>query len=564
MKPFRLVALVTNNDTVIGNTAVAFSHLPENYTLKTCRTLDHGRDLKQGAEPDLVLFDWAMLPELVGIHPTALAQFEQIIWLIPPQTDPLELPTTHPHLTYDQLDARHLRPILPPLPEPVPSYDILRQIFDEIPHPILLWRQTDDQHFVLEQANRAADGLGRGAMAQYLGNTAVEFFRGNQAILKRLQTTFETGQHQQISNHFRVETTQEVKWLVAHYVKINATHLLYLLQDITNERQAVLDVAYSEAHLRSIWDYVSDALVLSDAHGRVIDANQAYFDLYGYTREEIVDRDFAIIFPEEQRAVARAQYQQTFRAPHPPQALESMIELATGEQRFVETTIAFITNEVGERLALLSSIRDISKRKQAQQALLEVQGRLVQSEKLATIGELLASVAHELNNPVTTLVLNAELLQQYNHPADNPVFDRLLTTIISQAQRSSKIVHNLLDFARQRPPERTETQLNELVLATIELLVYELRTRNVRLETVLSPDLPQVVVDAQQIQQVLVNLLNNAIQALEGRMPKLIAISTQFVHGRVQIAITDNGPGIPLDQQQQIFNSFFTTKEPGL
>lgn len=205
-------------------------------------------------------------------------------------------------------------------------------------------------------------------------------------------------------------------------------------------------------------------------------------------------------------------------------------------------------------------------------ALRNAQARLVQSEKLAAIGELVAGVAHELNNPLTSIIGFAQLLQ-YSE-LDNENWEDL-DKIVTQARRAAGIVRSLLDFARQRPPERKPVQVNDVLGSTLNLLAYELRTRNIEWTTHYSPDLPLTMADPQQLQQVFVNLVHNACQAMnEARGYGHLDITSALVpsafldhqHGAkpvIRVVIQDDGPGIPPDILPRIFNPFFTTKPPG-
>lgn len=195
------------------------------------------------------------------------------------------------------------------------------------------------------------------------------------------------------------------------------------------------------------------------------------------------------------------------------------------------------------------------------ETLKSTQGQLIQSEKLSGIGEFIAGVAHELNNPLTSVLGFSEMLRL----ADiDPKHKRYLEMVNKSALRCQKIVQALLGFARPRAPERTVVCANHVIEAALEILQYQLRTSNVRAETHLDPQLPFVFMDPHQIQQVLVNIINNARQAIETHQTDgWIRITSEAAGAFIRITIQDNGPGIPSEHLARIFDPFFTTKEVG-
>ena len=189
------------------------------------------------------------------------------------------------------------------------------------------------------------------------------------------------------------------------------------------------------------------------------------------------------------------------------------------------------------------------------------QSQLVQSEKLSGIGEFVAGVAHELNNPLTTVMGFSEMLHKSSTEERQK---HQLDMVHKSARRCHKIVQNLLSFARQRQPERKAVDVNKLLQASAEFLDYQMRTSNVELLFTLAPNLPTTLADPHQLQQVFINILNNARQAIEAHQPSgVIRISTALDDGVIRIVMHDNGPGIAPENLTKIFNPFFTTKEVG-
>jgi signal transduction histidine kinase/CheY-like chemotaxis protein len=191
----------------------------------------------------------------------------------------------------------------------------------------------------------------------------------------------------------------------------------------------------------------------------------------------------------------------------------------------------------------------------------KTQAQLVQSEKLAGIGEFVAGVTHELNNPLTSVIGFAELMQNTEL---EPGQKRHLDFIVKSARRCQKIVQSLLSFARQHKPERKLVNVHDLVDAALEILAYQMRTSNIKVTASYDPTLPKVMGDPHQLQQVFLNIINNARQAIEEfRKQGEIGISTATVNGKVRVEIKDNGPGISDQNLKRIFDPFFTTKQVG-
>ncbi|MGA9777879.1 MAG: ATP-binding protein [Verrucomicrobiia bacterium] len=189
------------------------------------------------------------------------------------------------------------------------------------------------------------------------------------------------------------------------------------------------------------------------------------------------------------------------------------------------------------------------------------QAQLVQSEKLSAIGKFVAGVAHELNNPLTAVVGFSEILKRGTEDEKNR---RYSDTILKAALRCKRIVQSLLSFARREQPERKLVSINTLIEMALEIVGYSLRTSNIEVVTQLEPKLPLVLVDTSQIQQVLLNVINNAQEAIEaGGQPGRIQIVSETRTPNVRITIQDNGPGIPREHLRRLFDPFFTTKEVG-
>ena len=191
----------------------------------------------------------------------------------------------------------------------------------------------------------------------------------------------------------------------------------------------------------------------------------------------------------------------------------------------------------------------------------QLQASLAQSEKLAAVGQLAAGVAHEINNPLTTILANAQLLQRKLPPQEKDL-QEMVGLIIQASDRASQAVRDLLDFARRERYELALTDINETMQRTISLMGHELGSRSISLEFDPAPDLPAVMASEDHLQGVWLNLLINAIDAIEPG-PGTIHIKTGKVGDTIQVEVTDNGMGIPPEHISHIFEPFYTTKDPG-
>ena len=214
-------------------------------------------------------------------------------------------------------------------------------------------------------------------------------------------------------------------------------------------------------------------------------------------------------------------------------------------------------------LRIEAVMRDVTERKKLDDQSRDLYHQLLQAEKLAALGQTMSGVAHELNNPLATVLACAERLT--GKPLDDTT-RRDLDAIHNAAERAARIVRNLQTFARKRHTTRTMVDLNHVVRDTLALRAYEQRVANVVILEALASGLPPVFADPHQIQQVLLNLIINGEQAMisaHGRGTLILRSWHEPEHDCVRLEVSDDGPGIPLDVQAKIFDPFFTTKEVG-
>jgi two-component system NtrC family sensor kinase len=209
-----------------------------------------------------------------------------------------------------------------------------------------------------------------------------------------------------------------------------------------------------------------------------------------------------------------------------------------------------------QRMGTLVTVSDVTEEEMARR-------RLLQAEKMTVVGQTLAGVAHELNNPLAALIGYADLLRGIAVP---PEVERPVKQMREQAVRATRIVRNLLNFARRRNPERTQVKIGEVVNGVAELFAYEARLGDIELKMEIADDLPTVLADQHAIQQVVVNLVQNAIHALRAAQAerRRITIRAHALPDGVVVSVRDNGPGVPEAYRSRLFEPFFTTKGANL
>ena len=295
---------------------------------------------------------------------------------------------------------------------------------------------------------------------------------------------------------------------------------------------------------QEVVDAISPALCIVDRSGAIRRANRAFADLVNAPPASLIGMPWqAFVPPEWSTDLQRALDQQ---------GAGREVELRTGERTYAVTAVPISGTD---RSAVVLLFDDQTERRR-------LQDQLIQSEKMSAIGQLIAGIAHDLNNPLASVVGFADFLAEV--PNVPPSIREPLTVVREEAERASSIVRNLLGFARKQDHQRRPTALKPLLDATLVLLRNQLMAQRVEMLIEIEPDLPMPDVDPNQIQQVFVNLINNAAQAIAstGR-PGLITVRARRWLDGVAIDVIDDGPGMSESLASQAFEPFFTTKAEG-
>jgi len=230
---------------------------------------------------------------------------------------------------------------------------------------------------------------------------------------------------------------------------------------------------------------------------------------------------------------------------------------------WVEVTASAVVLESTGQVRIEALMRDVSDRKRLEEQSRDLYHQLLQAEKMAALGTTISGVAHELNNPLATILTWSERLTERELDGSTR---RGVETILHEAERAARIVRNLLTFARKRHTTRTMVDINQVVRETLSLRAYEQRVTNISVIDALASGIPPVFADPHQIQQVLLNLVINAEQAMlasNGRGTLMVRTWQDPQHESIVLEVNDDGPGVPEDVRTKIFDPFFTTKEVG-
>lgn len=338
-----------------------------------------------------------------------------------------------------------------------------------------------------------------------------------------------------------------------------------LQTNIDERRRAEEALRESERELRQLTDSVPGMIIVADSAGQQESANKRFLDYTGTTVDDVRGLDgVKLIHPDDQQAVMTEWLR--CHALGQPLELDHRLKRFDGVYRWVHVRIDPLVDEQGHIVRWYGLLTDVDDRREMEEALRSTRRKLSAATQIATVAELSASIAHEINQPLASVVTNAHACQTWlSH--DPPNLDRALATlerIIRDGHSAAEVVRRIRALFKDAPPVKAPLDLNQIVTEVLHVLTHELRDNGVTVETDLEANLPLIAADPVQIQQTLLNLVHNAIEAMVGlaEPAKLLVLTSRRQESEILIQVRDRGVGVK--DSALIFEPFFSTKASGM
>lgn len=341
-----------------------------------------------------------------------------------------------------------------------------------------------------------------------------------------------------------------------------------IIRDISERKRVEEQLRQREEQLRLVFDHAPLATVTYNEDGNISSANQAFCALLGYTLEEALRLNYRVITHADDLEGAMRRMAEAFRGELERYALPKRYLTKDGRVVHGMLHAGMVHDASGKPLLMVAQIEDRSRQQQAEKEVRQHRERLAHVGRISLMGEMAAGLAHEINQPLSAIGNYAQASKRIlQEGGDTGEATEALDKISMQALRAGEVIRRLRSMIRKRDSEPAIVDVNELVSDTLELVEVDARANNVRLRLELTPSLPAVRCDVIQIQQVLLNLVRNGIDAMltaSGERPHITIRTMASGERAVEIAVADAGFGVSPDVAQRLFTPFYTTKRDGL
>lgn len=326
-------------------------------------------------------------------------------------------------------------------------------------------------------------------------------------------------------------------------------------------------IANDDALFRALIDTAIDGIMVIDEKARLQVFSPSCQKLFGYTPDEVIGHNVDMLMPEPYHSEHDA-YIERYLKTHEPHIIGIGREVV-GRRKDGSTFPMYLSvgeGEVNGQRIFVGIVSDISERRARDKRIQELQGELLHVTRMTAMGEMTSALAHEINQPLTALLNYTSAARHVAGTLGEPGAKLLdiLNRAIDQAERAGLIIRRLRNFIEKREPNRAEENINKVVEDAIALGLAGVRDSGIKWTLKLQPDLPPVLIDKVQIQQILVNLIRNAIEAMAGLPKRQLTLRTQLDGDEVEVSVSDSGHGLPEDVVSRLFHPFVTTKDSGM
>jgi PAS domain S-box-containing protein len=438
---------------------------------------------------------------------------------------------------------------------------------DEVTRRRILVDQSLDGIVVLDEDARVVEANKR--FAEMLGYSPEEVRELHtwdwdknfppEKLLEMGRAVDEKGLHLGTQHHRKDGAVIDVDISINGVVIAGQKFIFCVCRDITERNQAAKALEESQRFSSSLLESSPNPINVANLDTSIRYVNPAFEELTGFTLAEIAGEKAPYPWwPEGKKDEILAAFGDSIERGGRRSGIARNFRKKNGERFWVEISSAPVIQE-GKPVYLIVSWLDVTERKRAEEKEKQLQRELYLAQRLASVGELAAGVAHEINNPLTGVLGFSQRLMRKSTDEE---LKSDLEVIHSEARRAADVVQNLLTFARRRQPKKEYANINDIVQKALELRAYALQTSNIEVTTALAHNLPQVMVDFPQMQEVFLNIILNAEQAMnEARGRGKLVIKTRRVKDHVRISFADDGPGISPGSLDKLFDPFFTTRE---